>query len=114
VTIGRKARRGFGKSLVAIGLFCSVGLAIATPLAFTAQVATPLQLLLLAALAVAICFALILAGDLLADFSKRKTRSSADLGDLPKGREARDRRIRASDAQPQPAPAAASSSRTRL
>lgn len=106
------ARRGIGKSLVGIGLSCSAGLAIATPLAFTAQVATPLQLLFFAALAVSVCFALILTGDLLADFSKnRNSRSSADIAGLPK---ARDMRVRASDAQAQPAPALAPSSRTKL
>ena len=64
--IATLARHGLGKLLVAIGLLGLIALAFATPLAFTAQTGTILELLLLAVLGGALCFALLLVGDWIA------------------------------------------------
>lgn len=103
MTIAGAARRGLGKLLVAIGLLGLVGLAFATPLAFTAQTGTVLELLLLAALGSALCLALLLIGDLLArPGAAAVSRDHVGAPGLPKGRDARDRRFRASDAPGEP------------
>jgi hypothetical protein len=86
-------RRITGKSLVATGLLGAIGLAVAAPLAFTLQLATPLQLLLVALCGVMACFVLIKVGDLIADWNRpepagQRLRTEA----LPRTREPRNRR----------------------
>jgi len=94
--------RLIGKLLVAVGLTAAIALAIAAPVAFSMQIASPLRLLEVAGVGIVISLIVVKLGDLLADRAPPVTASES--AGLPSGRQARSRSIRSATPLAQPLP----------